>query len=443
MDYPHLHRSLTLRLAIKATNDTIGIGGIAPSMLAFGFIPRFPITSSHLPEQADRMRALQVEMMEMNAAVATERISEVLRSQVPSATGRVLREGDEVMTYREKDKIWYSGFTVRKIHGKQVTVIDRLGEETNFSLHLVKLAPKRGHVGPQEGAASVQLLNREGIHTPHHSIHYVTKKFRSEHHIEEKVPLFAIHIPETIKRNNSPGVQEAMKRDIEGIVDNGTWAVTVSSEVPTGANVLNGRFVVTIKDVDTEREIYKARYVVQCHRDKEKTSMVHHNTTARQQSTRLLIGLAAIFGFRVCTHDVQQAYFQSAENLLRDVYLKPSAVLNVSSGTMLKLLRPLYGLCDAGDYWARTILDHLAKDLNLVQTVGDSGLFFQTMNRKLVALTASFVDDLLMAGTKDFHDQSLFTSQRFKFRDRDYDNVKFAGVKINKTSNGFEVHQHN
>jgi Reverse transcriptase (RNA-dependent DNA polymerase) len=218
--------------------------------------------------------------------------------------------------------------------------------------------------------------------------------------------------------------------------------VTVSSELPTGANVLNGRFVVTIKDVGTEKEIYKARYVVQGHRDKEKTSMVHHNTTARQQSTRLLIGLAAIFGFRVCTHDVQQAYLQSAENLLRDVYLKPPAVLNLSSDTMLKLLRPLYGLCDAGDYWARTILDHLTKDLNLVQTVGDSGLFFQTMNRKLVALTASFVDDLLMAGTEDFHEQSLYTSQRFKSRDRDYDNVKFAGVNINKTSNGFEVHQH-
>jgi hypothetical protein len=133
----------------------------------------------------------------------------------------------------------------------------------------------------------------------------------------------------------------------------------------------------------------------------------HHNATARQQSTRLLICLAAIFGFRVCTHDVQQAYLQSAENLLRDVYLNPPAVLNLSSGTMLKLLRRLYGLCDAGDYWARTILDHLTKGLNLVQAVGDSGLFFQTMNRKLVAITASFVDDLLMAGTEDFREQSV------------------------------------
>jgi hypothetical protein len=190
--------------------------------------------------------------VEMNAAVATERIAEALRSQVPSATDRVLREGDEVMTYREKDRIWYSGFTVSQVRGKQVMVVDRLGEESRFSLHQIKLAPPRGHVGPQEGAASVQLLNREGIHTPHHSIHYVTKKFRSEHHLEEKVPLFAINISKT-KRNdpryNSPEVQEAMRKEIEGIVDKGTWAVTVSSEVPTGANIPSGRFVMTIKDV--------------------------------------------------------------------------------------------------------------------------------------------------------------------------------------------------
>jgi hypothetical protein len=64
-------------------------------MLVFGCIPRFPITSSHLPEQADRMRALQVGMVEMNAVVATEGISEAFRSQVPPATDRVLMEGDD------------------------------------------------------------------------------------------------------------------------------------------------------------------------------------------------------------------------------------------------------------------------------------------------------------------------------------------------------------
>jgi hypothetical protein len=63
------------------------------------------------------------------------------------------------------------------------------------------------------------------------------------------------------------------------------------------------------------------------------------------------------------------------------------------------------------------------------------------MNRKFVAPTASFVDDLLMVGTEYFHEQSMYTSEKFKSRDREYDDVRFAGVSINKTENGFEIHQ--
>jgi hypothetical protein len=41
---------------------------------------------------------------------------------------------------------------------------------------------------------------------------------------------------------------------------------------------------------------------------------------------------------------------QSAEPLMRDVYIKPSAELEFSANQVLKLLRPLYGIADSGDY---------------------------------------------------------------------------------------------
>jgi hypothetical protein len=63
------------------------------------------------------------------------------------------------------------------------------------------------------------------------------------------------------------------------------------------------------------------------------------------------------------------------------------------------------------------------------------------MNKKLVALTASFVDDLLMAGDEDFHEQSLCTSERFKSREREYDKVRFSGVNIDRSQGGYEIHQ--
>jgi hypothetical protein len=69
--------------------------------------------------------------------------------------------------------------------------------------------------------------------------------------------------------------------------------------MPENPNIMGGRFVLAIKDSGTNKEIYKARYVVQGFRDKKKTNFVHDTYTSKQQSTKLLIGLATIFGYRI------------------------------------------------------------------------------------------------------------------------------------------------
>jgi hypothetical protein len=51
-------------------------------------------------------------------------------------------------------------------------------------------------------------------------------------------------------------VQAAMKREMDGIVEKGTWTVTVRSEMPANANLLGGRFVITIKDILGQKESY-------------------------------------------------------------------------------------------------------------------------------------------------------------------------------------------
>jgi hypothetical protein len=90
-------------------------------------------------------------------------------------------------------------------------------------------------------------------------------------------------------------------------------------EMPAGANMMDGHFVLAIKNASTNEEMFKARFVVKGYRDKLKKRLVHDATTSRISSARLLVGLAALFGFRLFSVDVTKTYLQSAFKLMRDV----------------------------------------------------------------------------------------------------------------------------
>ena len=224
--------------------------------------------------------------------------------------------------------------------------------------------------------------------------------------VDNKLSLVDVHVTETLTpmdpRKDSPEFIAAKKKEIEGLLKKGTWKVVLQEEVPKDANVLNGRFVLTIKNKDTDDELYKARFVVQGHRDRDKKFLVHDSPNLRQSSIRLLVTVAAIFGFRIWSHDVRQAYLQSAQDLMRKVYLKPSKEFELSQDEILELVKPLYGLSDSGDYWNRTITRHLREDLNMNATVGDLSLFVKHIEDKLIGLTGIYVDDSLLCGNDAF-----------------------------------------
>jgi Reverse transcriptase (RNA-dependent DNA polymerase) len=225
------------------------------------------------------------------------------------------------------------------------------------------------------------------------------------------------------------------------LIDRGTWRVVAKEEVSDNANILGGRFVLAIKDEVTDKEVWKARFVVQGYLDHLKTSLVHDIATSRQHSSRALVGFALILVFNLFSTDVTQAYLQSAENLRRDLYIKPTKEFSIAPGQLLKLLRPLYGLADSGDYWGRTLSNHLRKDLGMESATGDPALFFKIIQEKLSGLCATYVDDTLQAGDLKFVELSGLTQRRFQCRLREWSNVQFAGVEIEIKESELVVHQ--
>jgi hypothetical protein len=87
------------------------------------------------------------------------------------------------------------------------------------------------------------------------------------------------------------------------------------------------------------------------------------------------MALAATFGFRIWSQDVKQVYLQSSENLVRQIFLKPSKEFDLPSGKFLKLQKLLYRLADSGDFWYNTMSKHIRDDLEMKSTTGDISVF--------------------------------------------------------------------
>lgn len=111
-------------------------------------------------------------------------------------------------------------------------------------------------------------------------------------------------------------------------------------EGPKITNILGSCFVLSVKNKDTNKEIYKARYIDQEHRDLKNHTPVHTSRNLNPSSLHLLLSFPALFWFNVCTQDVPQAYFEYTEKLMRDIYVQTKAEINLSKNVCLKLLKP-------------------------------------------------------------------------------------------------------
>lgn len=117
------------------------------------------------------------------------------------------------------------------------------------------------------------------------SLHTITKQFRSTKPKDNsKTP--EAWITEVLHprdpRNNCTDADKAKRKEIEALVKRGTWKIVFKDEVPQDANVIRGRFVMYIKDTETDKPYFKARFVAQGHLDREKSTLIHNSTTVRQ-----------------------------------------------------------------------------------------------------------------------------------------------------------------
>jgi hypothetical protein len=79
--------------------------------------------------------------------------------------------------------------------------------------------------------------------------------------------------------------------------------------------------------------------------------------------------------------EISQAYNQSTTQLNRDFYIKPPYKLTDRIGlprdTILKVVKPLYGVPEAGNHWFKTYHTHHTVELGIEQSIYDPCLVYQ------------------------------------------------------------------
>lgn len=427
-EFPKINRNLALALSVKSINDTLGPEGFVPSSLVFGEFPQVYTKSEskkNRPTNLERSRMVNYAREEMEKIMSEIRIKRALHHSVPPCSENTYTANDKVLVWREKvvsNRIgeWMGPYTVRRFDAnKKLVYVNISDKEVPFNTSQVK-----NYMDPEELSLS-----------------FFTELGNALSRFQDPAEEFEILATEILDVDDERSMSEEMKKakltEIHNLLKRGTFKAVLSEEIPQDATVLNGRFVLAIKSTVDGKTICKARYVIGGHRDKFKRFIVHSLSTIQPHSVRLLLSLALIFDFEVWSSDVKQAYLQSMAKMYRDVYIRnPTEEFELPAGFVLKLLKPLYGLCDSGDLWYETLEFHHKQELNMKAFQLDPALYYYMENNVLAGLSGTYVDDMLRAGNSKFQKIAAQTKAKFEMDEDKYLPTEFTGFKISKTESG-------
>lgn len=120
-----------------------------------------------------------------------------------------------------------------------------------------------------------------------------------------------------------------------------------------------GVVLFALKNSGDDNEKSKAHHIAQGHLYRDNPFMVYDTTTLLKSSVITILSISAVKGFRLLSHDVNQAYVRSKGQLSRKVYILPIPeylhVIGIKEDQILEFLRPLYCICDPGDYLLKMI----------------------------------------------------------------------------------------
>jgi hypothetical protein len=414
-------KDLALQMAVKAVNDTAGPNGLVPTLLAFGAFPRLTTFDAPTPTIAQRSIALAKAMKEVRETRARLQVQQALQHRNGPNVSALhdLPLNSQVLVWREgvgNQGSWKGPFELLHIQGETCKVQLPSGP-TDFRTTQVKpynSEPDESNSSPDnpspdnssptsdddepddEPTEPIESEPRRGTR-----IRRPSPKARSditlfiqgqeesalEPALEPALPNGASALPNTMEieifQCNTPPYTESRRKEINGLLEKGVFAVAKASDIPQGTRIFKSRFVDEIKHPGTEKAFEKSRLVVQAYNDHGKGLVLTQSPTIQRMSQRLILALTPTLrakGINLYLRDISQAYVQSTTELNRQFFIYPPPELEMPEGSILKVIKPLYGVPEAGNHWFNTYHKHHTNKLHMIQSTYDPCLLHTRIN---------------------------------------------------------------
>lgn len=189
---------------------------------------------------------------------------------------------------------------------------------------------------------------------------------------------------------------EAMKREIDGCLEQQVWDVVERSSLPRRTNVIPVKWVFKIKTDETGRITkFKARITPKGFKQKHGVDFFEvFANTGKYKSLRAVLSIAARKDMELRQLDVPQAFTQAG--LDEVVYMEMPEGFAVP-GMVCRLKKSLYGLKQAPRNWYLLVSAFIRDELGFRACVSDPCLFFKRSDTGQLVLLFLFVDDMQVA----------------------------------------------
>ncbi|KAF1934523.1 hypothetical protein EJ02DRAFT_203408, partial [Clathrospora elynae] len=416
-----------LQMAVKAVNDTAGPEGLVPTLLVFGAYPRMTTESPPSPSMIKRSEAIQKATKALRKLTAERQIADALNTRNGPATADTLALPlqSEVLVWRESDG-WNGPYKIASIDGHNVTV-DMVNGPTAFRSTVVKpyyrpdhlwTDPDAPHTPPAEVTVPVPVPSaaqpRKRGRPPgskNKANTYMTRK--EENDLELAIKLRNDRVITT------PGApfEASDDQEISDLVGRGVFKFELyDEEAHGGIRIFKSRLVREVKG-KTTKPYEKSRLVIQGYQDHGKEAILTQSPTIQRCSQRVIMALAPALlqrGMTIELRDITQAYPQAQTNLKRTIlaHLPTELVSRYPEGTLLHVIKPLYGIAEAGVHWWTTYHGHHCKELNMSTSTYDPCLLVTNAvtntdadadaDADVFGLVGMQTDNTLMLGTATF-----------------------------------------